>query len=487
MGIIFYTCVGMPIIGSLTHFFLRPGLKTTTLLTVTFLASVIFLAFLLWLSYSSSERHVEYSIAVDHTNRVIVGIENTMSLLKDTQTGQRGYLLTGKKEFLEPYEDAVVKIGPALDSLARLTADNRVQQRTLLIMRPVVERKIAQLAHTIYAYDTTKAVSAEWKKEMLAGKQIMDSVRMLANRMLAEEKLLLTARSGQETEARWTAARYMVLTTVCALVLLAFYFVSVRHELRQRLATQRELELKVAALNQSNSELEQFAYVASHDLQEPVRKMRAFSSRLILRHKPDLPPEAGHMLERINDSAHRMQNLIDDLLMFSRLVNSHSAPELTDLSQIVAEVLDDLSESITAAGASVHAASLPRCLVHHSQIKQLFQNLIVNALKFNKPSVPLHIEITHRTVPGHDIAEARPEERENLFHQICVEDNGIGFDEQYLGKIFIIFQRLHNWEVYGGTGIGLAVCKRIVINHGGYITARSQEGKGAVFVVYLPV
>ena len=149
-------------------------------------------------------------------------------------------------------------------------------------------------------------------------------------------------------------------------------------------------------------------------------------------------------------------------------------------------MLDDLSELVLAKNATIHIDDLPHCLAHASQMRQLFQNLIANALKFSKPGTEPIIRVTHELVAGSLVPEARPAERENVFHRICVKDNGIGFDERYLEKIFVIFQRLNGRDAYGGTGIGLAVCKRIVTNHQGYITARSGEGQGATFIICLP-
>ena len=460
--------------------------KAPSVASLTFTASILFLTFLLSLSYRSSERHVVYSASVGQSNRVIVNIDNVGLLVKDAETGQRGYLLTGAREFLEPYTYATSRIHPALESLTKATSDNPVQQRTLRKLKPLVARRLTRLAMIANNHDIQEMSLADRRSAMIQGKQLMDSVRLLLGRMRAEEESLLEGRVSQEETARWTAIKYMVATTVCAMLLLGFFFVSVQRELKTRLAIERELESKVAALNRSNSELEQFAYVASHDLQEPVRKMQTFSNRLLLKYKSVLPPDGEHMLERIDNSAQRMRTLIEDLLTFSRLVNRESKLETTDIAQVVEAVLDDLSELVLAKDATVRVGVLPRCNVCASQMRQLFQNLIANALKFSRPGTRPFINITHQLVMGSVLFETRPAERENIFHRICVEDNGIGFDEQYLEKIFVIFQRLHSLDAYGGTGIGLAVCKRIVTNHRGYITARSREGQGTTFIIHLP-
>ncbi|MGA0587745.1 PAS domain S-box protein [Dyella sp. KRB-257] len=228
-----------------------------------------------------------------------------------------------------------------------------------------------------------------------------------------------------------------------------------------------------------NRELQDFAYVASHDLQEPLRKIQTFSDRLQSRLADTLDESARDYLQRMGDAASRMQTLIDDLLAYSRVGTRTGMPVAVDLSAELATVLDDLDARVQEAAATVEVEPLPTIHADASQMRQLLQNLLANALKFRAADRPCHIRVTAHPLGEH---EHMPERWE-----IRVEDNGIGFDPTYAERIFAPFQRLHPRNVYAGTGIGLAIVRRIVERHGGSIHAESRSGEGARFIVILPV
>jgi PAS domain S-box-containing protein len=229
-------------------------------------------------------------------------------------------------------------------------------------------------------------------------------------------------------------------------------------------------------LEQSNQELESFAYVASHDLQEPLRKIQTFGERLKAKFATALGPEGLDSLERILGTSSRMRRLIDDLLSFSRVATMARPFSPVELSTIAREVLGDLETAIERAGATVTLGELPTLEADPTQVRQLLQNLVGNALKFRRDDVPPSISV-HATV---DEAAQRCE--------LVVRDNGIGFDEQYAERIFGVFQRLHGRSSkYEGSGVGLAICRKIAERHGGSITARSSPGEGATFTISLPL
>jgi PAS domain S-box-containing protein len=252
-------------------------------------------------------------------------------------------------------------------------------------------------------------------------------------------------------------------------------------DITERKQAAQALEQKADELARSNAELEQFAFVASHDLQEPLRKIRAFGDRLKMKCAQALPVEGADYLERMQNAAARMQTLIADLLTFSRVISRVESFVPVDLGQVVQGVLGDLEVRIEKAGATIEVGELPVIDGDPTQMRQLLQNLIGNALKFQLPGVKPHVRIAARLISSPDDYATGAS-----FHELTVQDNGIGFDEKYLDKIFAVFQRLHNRQEYEGTGIGLAVCRRIVDRHGGSITARSKPGAGATFVVQLP-
>lgn len=250
---------------------------------------------------------------------------------------------------------------------------------------------------------------------------------------------------------------------------------------------QQDLEHRNKELNRSNSDLQQFAYVASHDLQEPLRKIQSFGEMLEIQISENVSESQLALIRRMQDAAHRMQVLIQDLLTYSRVSSKQESFQTVSLNEIVQEVLADLEVTIQEKGAEVTADYLPEINGDTMQLRQLFQNLISNALKFNKPDVQPRVLIECRKVIGHTIPGASPSELNQPFYEVSVIDNGIGFDEKYLDRIFQVFQRLHNRSEYNGTGIGLAICKKVADNHKGHIIASSQPGSGATFRVYLPV
>lgn len=258
------------------------------------------------------------------------------------------------------------------------------------------------------------------------------------------------------------------------------------HDVLEHKVTERTTELQKSneELEARNHELQQFTSVASHDLKEPLRKIQVFSS--IVRDKL-LNQDYKNLntyVERILNSGERMSNLINDLLVYSRLSVSNLF-EPCDLNQIMQEIISDLEINIIEKYAEVTVDKLPVIDAIPGQIRQLFQNLISNALKFSRKDIKPVI-----TVKSILVAEKKfdaPPKSKGAYCRIVVEDNGIGFDEQYLEKIFTLFQRLNAREAYEGTGIGLAIARKIVEKHNGIITAKSQEGKGSSFIIMLPL
>jgi PAS domain S-box-containing protein len=259
----------------------------------------------------------------------------------------------------------------------------------------------------------------------------------------------------------------------------------------QKTAEQAKLERtraleRARALERSNQDLEQFAYVASHDLQEPLRKIIGFGERLAEKGSAALDEECGDYLERMRAAAQRMRSLIRDLLAYSRLSTRPQTLFPVSLHSIARQVLADLELQIEQLRADVQLGELPTVHADPVEMRQLLQNLIGNALKFHRPAVPPRVRVRGTIVREPVVRPALAEPLQE-FCQIEIEDNGIGFDERHLAKIFTIFQRLHRRGEYEGTGIGLALCKKVIERHGGAITARSRLDAGSIFYVVLPL
>lgn len=245
------------------------------------------------------------------------------------------------------------------------------------------------------------------------------------------------------------------------------------------------LEQKNKELQAAVEELASFNHIASHDLQEPLRKIQMFISRILTEELETLSAPGKEYFERISISALRMEQLIDDLLVYSQTVKEEQFFEKTDLNVILAEALLELSAEIESKNTVIKAVPLPIIFGIPFQIRQLFVNLIGNAIKYSKEGTPPIISINALLVSSKDIPQrAQPDKEE--YYKITVSDNGIGFKPEFAEKIFILFQRLHKKEHYSGTGIGLAICKKIIENHNGFIIAESTPGEGASFHVYFP-
>lgn len=252
---------------------------------------------------------------------------------------------------------------------------------------------------------------------------------------------------------------------------------------------ENELQLRnyTQELKRSNEDLEQFAYVASHDLQEPLRKIRSFGDRLITKYRDKLDHTGQDYIERMQAASGRMQNLIEDLLAFSRITRSSELPGKVELKKMFDEISDDLADQISREHATLAYHKMPPVLAVKGQIRRLFQNLISNAIKFRKPDEDPKIRISGEKLTAMDVTkEFVFTPRYKYYVKITVSDNGIGFDEKYSEQIFNVFQRLHGKNEFEGTGIGLAICKKIVSHHGGIIAAKSKEGLGSDFIVILP-
>jgi PAS domain S-box-containing protein len=258
-------------------------------------------------------------------------------------------------------------------------------------------------------------------------------------------------------------------------------------DLSEKKQNEQLLRDKNLELERLNKSLEQFASIASHDLQEPLRKIKTFTSLLSQRFNDDLPEKAKELVNKIWGSSERMSLLIKDVLNFSRIVGSANMFIKTDLNQILNNILEDFDMLVLERGASIRVEYLPRIEAIPLQINQLFYNLVGNALKFFKEGRPPVITISSRTLLPEEVAKHTGLNRQLSYAEISFKDNGIGFEQQFAEQIFNIFERLNSQQQYSGTGIGLALCRKIAEQHQGRIYAEAGESIGATFYVLLPL
>ena len=259
------------------------------------------------------------------------------------------------------------------------------------------------------------------------------------------------------------------------------FVLAILRDVTERKRAEASLRAFAEKLQQSNRELQDFAYVASHDLQEPLRKVSSFSERLRTTYGDALGEQGLDYLRRMEGATVRMQGLIEDLLSLSRVTTRATPFERVDLGAVAAEVLSDLEARLEETGGTVEVGALPSIEADRAQMRQLLQNLIGNSLKFHKQGEPPRVKVYGEPGGRASTNGGRPRFR------LVVEDNGIGFDGEHLSRIFVPFERLHGRGAYEGTGMGLAICRKVVERHGGEITAQSAPGQGATFTVTLPV
>ena len=294
--------------------------------------------------------------------------------------------------------------------------------------------------------------------------------------LTAPEDKLFDSVTGPRRVVPWVLLVAFGLAAAMALVLLRRSLKSgaALAAANDRLGVANEtLGRRAGELSRSNEQLERFASIASHDLQEPLRKVRTFAERLDRQERDRISETGRDYLTRMTDAAQRMQDLIDDLLAFSRITTQARRIERVELTDVANEVVADLETVVHEAGATVEVGELPALAADPLRMRQLLQNLVSNAIKFRRDGVPSVVHIDGRVVG---------EEAE-----IVVSDNGIGFEQRYAGRIFRVFERLHGRDAYPGTGIGLALCRRIAESHGGDIVAEGVPGEGSRFIVTLPL
>ncbi len=452
--------------------------------------AVIIMALVCVVSYRSMVRSSVDRQWVTHTHQVIEKLDAVQGNITDAETGQRGYLLTGEQPYLDPYKSALDHVHENLRELRELTSDNPVRQRALDLLNPVIAQKLRELQERIDERNRTGLAAAIEGVREGSGIQDMQEIRLRIAQMRAEESGLLSRRmQDSEASARMTRA-VIVIGDALGLLFLCLAGIVVRGEIEQRRRAEESvrelnagLERRVAErtselaeraqdLTRSNSELQQFAYVASHDLQEPLRMVASFTQLLAKRYREKLDDDARDFINYAVDGATRMQTLISDLLTYSRVGTQGKALEPTSCDEVLDRVLRNLKFAIEESGAKVTREPLPVVMADAQQLGQLFQNLISNAIKFHGDA-PSRVGISAESSGNN--------------WTISVRDNGIGISPDHADRIFIIFQRLHTRTEYSGTGIGLAVCKKVAERHGGRIWVESAPEGGAVFRFTIPV
>lgn len=436
--------------------------------------SVILISILSYQASRNIQNVQTFSQKTEHSQSII----NALNQLQAQLYRDANHFSTLGKFDVQAVSSSEHNLKKLLNRIDTLCADSQVQQYRL--------NDITKATHAWYT-DLNMSIST-FSAEVHSSKlnEFLHTADTTINKMLTIEQKLYHSRQQSKVNYKNRLDIYNMMMLLVSIGFLGTSFVLLDREHSRTRYYRKVLEEKITTLKQSNHELEQYAYVASHDLQEPIRKIIAFSDRLIQRHSGNLESDALPMLEKVNKSATRMQLLINDLLMFSKIAKPDISKTETDLNEILDEVLENLNDAILKSGTIIQSEILPPVHIYPIQIFQLFQNLLSNSIKYSRQDTPPVINIKYEIVLGNEIPDVNEIHKESEFYKIDFEDNGIGFNQEYADKIFVIFQRLHGKEKFHGTGIGLAICKKVIVNHEGYITAFGKEQEGAIFSVYLP-
>ena len=453
-----------------------------------------------FLAVSSIEELTSTQISLTNTGNIIAKLDDLHLSVLSAESGQRGYLLTDDDLYLGPYQEALKEVRAQLEEVRAIASEMPQQQQRIAEIVRLAEAKIAELTETVDLARQNKETLALRLLKTDRGQNIYLQLRDLFNAAGQAEKIyrqnLFQRLSKGRDEALLNFILSGVISSVLVLLMLVLSSISVRKERKylaaleeqnETLATKveertQELRLYSEELSRSNRELEDFAFVASHDLQEPLRKIQAFGDRLESSFSADLGERGLDYMKRMRNAASRMSLLINDLLDFSRINTRGRDFAATDLNDVCSDSLDDLEIAIQESGTVVKVDKLPVIQADNSQLHQLFLNLLSNAIKFRKPDIAPVISITSAVHKPNIMQQAVCDD----WYVLEIKDNGIGFANEYAEKIFTPFQRLHGRTEYKGTGIGLAVCRRIVERHRGLIYASSEPGAGATFTLILP-
>ena len=589
----------------------KPLFKSAFFLKSVFVLSIIMLLYISSVSYKHTKALNESSNLLVHSYKIQFQLEHVLSMLKDAETGHRGYIITRNAVFLKPYKSVQDKIYTSYIRLKALTLHDQPQQANLDILLQLIYQRIDLISYTLKGISDKTISESEIAENLLAGNEIMDKIRTQINVMEdLENSVFKEHQKKYEQEVVFSPISIFIFA-VFSLLVFILSFIKINRDLgvlkkankelliknesikqaeiigeffttQQNMAnrelvysdnlyrllgcelnsfvptldnyltyvhpddkhivikeasdaailgkTERHfyriirkdgelryfmslgkfisdqnskmyigivkditdqhlnnvaLEERNHELEQSIKELESFNRVASHDLQEPLRKIQTFISRISENDKANLSEKGKEYVSKIESSASKMRILIDDLLLFSRTNKAEKIFEKTDLNLLLANASQELAQDIEEKNAIIQSSQLPVLNVIAFQMQQLFVNLIGNALKYNKPGVAPEIKIECEKLSTKDLPVFITDKRKE-YYKISVSDNGIGFEPEYSEKIFILFNRLHQKSDYVGTGIGLSICKKIAENHNGYIIAEGKPGIGATFSVFLP-
>lgn len=437
--------------------------------------ALIVLACIGALSFWSEVRNDKDREWVRHTYLVVGKLQTVRIDITQAETGQRGFMLTGQDRYLKLYGAGVNQVRQDMTELRDLTSDNSRQQEAIQRLEPLIAARLAELGDGVEVRKRSGLLAGvEAVTRANNGEKWMGQIAAHIGEMRQTETQLLSRRL--DTAA--ASARKIKVVIVCGNALAIFIlvvagFVIHRETSRRNLAEQNlkhvneRLERRTADLSETNIELESFAYSVAHDLRAPLRHIAGYSNVLVQDYGPQLDEEGIRYLGKIGDGAQEMGRLVDDLLSLSKIGRQQLALQKTPLDSILRQVVEDFTPECSGREVEWRIGALSSADCDPALMKQVFANLVSNALKYTRKREHAVIQVGQT--------------KQNHERVIFVRDNGVGFDMQYVGKLFGVFQRLHKARDFEGTGVGLAIVQRIIRKHGGRIWAEAKLDQGATF------
>jgi signal transduction histidine kinase len=452
-------------------------------LYIAFIVSLLLVVILSFLFYKKLNSHIRYTAEYKDSYSVILELKDLGQHLTRLESISRAFVILGDSSLLTQLAVERDSVYNHLDSLKTRIESNSDQMRRFLLMKSTVINQVNMYSRSIQMRnngDSDALKTLIVRSRILMSSFVEESAQIQKAELRQREELFRTKQFFEDFYPN-----YFNTISIWAGVITLISFFFINREVRMRAKYQEELEKKLQELNRSNSELRQFAYIASHDLQEPLRKIRTFSDKLVYRHQHEIDSEVKTVIGRIESSAQRMQELIQDMINFTSLVTKEDEKQYVDLNKTVADVLAEFIEQSKQTHAIIKWDKLPEIMGNSDQLYLLFKSLFDNAFKFAKPGESPHIKIAYKYIDGDTEEDDVPKGKN--YHRIIMEDKGIGFNNEFAEKIFMIFQRLHTQQSgYRGKGIGLAIAQRIMTNHNGIIMARGMINDGATFIMYFP-
>lgn len=440
--------------------------QTLIYLTV---ATLLFLSFFSYFQFLEFKKYTKY---VEHTYQVINALERQESSIAKLMALRRGYVISPTVALKDLIIATHAEVTASLDSLQVLVSDNDFQERNLKEVRQQINQQVF-FSEEWFLVPFDVVMLDSMKDDIRVAMPVLDKVFRDLDDMKEVEQQLLKTRSFIQQDSGETVPQVLLITGITAISMLVYAFYLLSIELGERMKAKEALEKNISHLNLANEELERFAFIASHNLKEPLRKSRTFISRIL----PDVPADSVLLsnLQKMETSMERLQNMLDDLLIYTKIQHHNEIKELVDPGKLINNLVAAFKNEMEAANAEISMENVPKIEGFPTQITLLFHHLLSNSLKYRYPDQKTLIQVTSSI-------------NETTGHQVIVfSDNGIGMDTSYHQKIFEVFGRLHSKDQFEGTGIGLAICRRVMTNHNGHIAVDSSPGKGCSFSLYFPV